>query len=78
MLARPVPCSKVSYIGHLSPSAVIQLATALSEDVHDQNPAIIVKALAGSYLLEVIQGSFSAHLVKVEASKARLYKNFIR
>ena len=34
--------------------AVIQLATAMSEDVHDPNPVIIIKALAGSYLLIVV------------------------
>ena len=54
VLARAVPCSEVSYIGHFSPGAVIQLVTALSEDVHDQNPVIIVEALAGSYSLIVI------------------------
>ena len=55
-LARLLPCSEVSYIGHVSPDAVIQLATALIEDVHVQNPPVIVEALAGSYSLVAIQG----------------------
>ena len=55
-LAKPIHYSRISYISHISPDAVIQLATASIKDVHVQNLPVIIEALAGSYPRVAIQG----------------------
>lgn len=41
-LAREGNAAKISYIGHIPSDAVIQLTTALIEDMHIQNSSVVV------------------------------------
>lgn len=51
-----------SHIGHVSFVPVIQLATTLIEDVHVQNPPVVIEAITGPYSWVLVQGPLEKRL----------------